>query len=171
MQLIISPRKLILALIYAPSKHGESESIEGITRMEKMMFLLTSEHFNTVFKELNYKGDNFGPFSDRLVDQIENLVDLKLIERTKSSSPDLADEFVYFSDAKIPDKFQLTKYGEVIAKKFFDELSDDDKKRIIGIKKRFNSIPLDSLLYFVYNNVPKEYLDNSRIKGKYVKTC
>ena len=140
--------------------------------MEKLMFLLTSEHFNDIFMGLGYKADNFGPYSDKLADQLENLVDLKLIERKNGDSNDIADELIdnnYYYQKNIT-KYKLNKYGEVVAKKIFNELTDQDKKNIIGIKNKFNSIPLDSLLGFVYNNIPKEYLLNSKIKDKYCKS-
>ncbi len=166
----ISSRKLILALLYAEGKAGEKEPIEGITRMEKLVFLLTNEDFKEVFGELNYKADNYGPFSDRLVDQLENLVDLKLIEKSKGRNLELADEFNYnFTDVKIPDKFSLTFYGEALAKKIFTDLTDEERKKFIDIKEKFNSIPLDALLSYIYNTVPSKYLKNSRIKEKYLK--
>lgn len=167
----ISSRKLILALLYVPGKSKDKEPVEGITRMEKMIFLLTSDHFRDIFSELNYKPDNFGPFSDKLADQIENLVDLKLISRSKGKNPELADEFnYYYTETKIPDKFELTMYGEALAKEIFAQLTDEERNKIIHVKEKFNTIPLDALLSFLYNTISEEWLEHSKIKDKYVKS-
>ncbi len=167
----LSERKLILALLYADGKNGPKEEIEGITRFEKLIFLLTNSYYIELLENLNYKADNFGPYSDRLVDNIENLKDLKLIEIKTGKNKELADEFKNYNSRyqNMPDIFKLSIYGGVLAKKIFSELSEEDKKRIVDVKKKFNSIPLDSLLGYVYNNVDENrWLKNSEIKDKYL---
>jgi len=158
----LSSKKLILALLYAPGLKGEKEPIEGITKVQKLIFLLTNKEFTdeifySISNELHYKPDNFGPFSDKLSDQIENLVDMQLVKKVRGKYPDLADEFnYYYSGEKIPDKFELTKYGEVLAKNIFEHLKEEEKKKISTIKKEFNSISLDALLSYVYNKSDKK---------------
>ena len=164
----LSSKKLILAFLYASGKTGEKEPVTGITRLEKMIFLLTKKEFDSIFNELDYRPDRFGPYSDKLADQIENLCDLKLIKKTVVNNQDAADELNYYGDIVHPYKFELTKYGEVIAKNVYQNLSPQERIRLTEIKKKFNSKSLHTLLSFVYNTVDEKWLKKSEIKDKYV---
>jgi len=139
--------------------------------MEKMIFIITNDYFKNIFEELKYRADNFGPYSDKLNDQIENLIDLKLIEKKKGEHAELADEFnaSYNYRMSIPDKYSLTIFGEALAKDIFGKLNEESKNQIVITKNKFNSMPLDGLLSFVYNSAPPEYLEKSKIKERYIR--
>jgi len=163
----MTPRKVVLALLYAPGKTGAMEPISGITRFEKMLFLLTSNKFRDVFNDLDYAADNFGPYSGTLVDLLENLSDLDLIEKEKGKIIDVADEANSYDGRTIPDVYRLTDYGSALAESIFNSLSGEERREITQMKSDLNSMSLDALLGYVYNTVDAKWLENSHIREAY----
>lgn len=157
---------LILALLYAPGKGGEGEPIDGITRMEKLVFLARNyDHLRQWVEAFDFEPDNFGPFSDELQDEIEKLRTVGLIETEVVGGEKGADEYVAESYSR-PTRFSLTPMGRKIAAKLLED-DADASHALEEIKKRFNSVSLDALLSYVYNNSDEEWLKRSIVKDKY----
>src|SRR2546425_1962281 len=76
---------LILALLYAPDGSGrESAPILGVTRLEKLLFLLTKEAgllTNADNEErFSFIPHKFGPFSSEVYDEVDFLEALGLVD-------------------------------------------------------------------------------------------
>ena len=91
---------LILVLLYARGVSGkECEPIEGITRLQKFVFLLNQGRVPgelvKIAKEYGYQPYKMGPYSDELRDDLETLISLGLIKTEKLTywiPDDLDDE-------------------------------------------------------------------------------
>lgn len=175
---------LILALLHTPDiLEKENAPIEGITRLEKMIFLINKE--TKILSNLP-KGDSFefkpykmGPFSSQIYDEVDFLEALQLIDSQKTSSDvslGLIEEKLFFDD-QILDKYQknepvdieeskiykLTSRGREVAKKIFDSLPKEDRDFLINLKKKFNHMNLKQFLRYVYKKYP-EFTTESEIK-------
>jgi len=165
---ISSATDVLLVLLYAPGiSNKEGEPIHGITRLEKLMFLLEKE---TSFKEIinkNYKFDayDYGPFSSEIFDDIESLKSAGILNESKSGGHKL--EYIDFEENEMNvyetissspsiKKYELTPKGIAIGKILFESLSDIQKKEILRIKSEFNSnsMSINKLLSYVYRGYP-----------------
>ena len=173
---------VLIALLYGKGKTDSfGEPIEGITRLDKLMFLLSK---NAYFKEIVNKGyvfepDNFGPFAPELFDDIEALRYENIIEIISSREPlsisEIAAEEVNVSpeeDADPSDSFTVNEYrltgeGMQVGALIWNGLSDKQKKAIYDIKKTWQNKSLNSLLHYVYNRYP-ETTEKSKIKDRYI---
>ena len=174
---------ILLMLLYAPEDDNFSSPIAGITRLDKMMFILSKTNEFTALFEGDYEfiPYNFGPFATELLDDIEALVEEGLVNRKKSSEIHDASET---RDAEIVDEetgelydsevnwdmysydiYSLTTKGEEIAKRIFNAAQLIQQKRIIELKSVFNKMPLTSLLRYVYEKFPT-YAERSKIKDE-----
>ena len=77
---------ILLLLLYAKGSSGvDGEPIEGITRLDKIMYLLgkSPEFSEIVEKGYTFQADNFGPFAPELFDDIQALKQECVIEATE----------------------------------------------------------------------------------------
>ncbi len=173
---------LLLALLYAGKKE-EATPIEGITRLEKLLFLLkTEEGFLSTPSEatFNFIPFKMGPWSSEVYDEVDFLESLGLIgkeSKEKQSPADAAHDDELFDDLVL-DKYQkqssinadedveifrLTEKGKKKAKEIWDCLDNKEKEKIIFIKYKFNTMNLKQFLRYVYQKHP-EYTTASEIK-------
>jgi len=179
--------QLVLTLLYAGVKsiRGEQDSIgiEGITRLEKLLFLLKMEKG---FLEDAENVDNFhyipfkmGPWTNEVYDEIDFLESLGLVEKKqdkKKTPADIAyvnellensllDKYQKntYSNNKGTDLFSLTTKGKEKAIDIWNNLSDFERENLIEIKRKFNNMNLNQLLRYVYNKYP-EYSKESEIR-------
>jgi hypothetical protein len=158
---------VLLVLLYAQGATGKkAEPIRGITRLQKLLFLLWKEgkFFQHVSDLYNFKAYDMGPCMDDLYDDIEFAEDVGLISVVESPSGNEyegADEEAFLRDFEFPlvkketrRDFTLTDDGREAAKAIFDALDDDDRERLTQIKRRFNSMPFFDLLRYVYRKYP-----------------
>lgn len=175
---------LVLALLHAPDIiEKENAPIEGITRLEKMVFLINQE--TKILSNLP-EGDSFefkpykmGPFSSQIYDEVDFLEALQLVESRKVSSDvslGLVEEKLFFDDQTL-DKYQksesidieeikiykLTPRGRDVAKNIFGSLQKEDRDFLINLKKKFNHMNLKQFLRYVYKKYP-EFTTESEIK-------
>jgi hypothetical protein len=104
------------------------------------------------------------------MDYPKTLEEIGVLKIEEKESTELDIDEIYSSDVvelregKIK-VFSLTKDGERAGKTFFERLSEEEKKKIEEIKKRWNHVPLKELLNYVYFNYIK-YTDRSKIRGR-----
>lgn len=157
---------LLLVLLYAPSKKGYKEPITGITRLEKLMFLF-SKFSNTKIEDLKFEKYYYGPYSEAIYDVVQLAAENNLI--TLVEARNLPEYDLEVTHAEWGQKreyfFKLTKDGEKIAKILWENLSDEDKFLVLELKRRFNRVPLRSLISLIYVKYP-EYLEYSKLKNK-----
>jgi uncharacterized protein YwgA len=161
---------VLLVLLYADDGKRVHAPIEGITRLDKLMFLLSkTEEFGGLFEDdYEFTPYNFGPYATELLDDIEALEEEGLLTSKSVGPPQGATET---RDAEIIEEetgeaevrwdmypfqsYRLTKDGKSIIKKLYDCLTEKQKSKLHEIKKSFNRLPLTSLLKYVYEEYPK----------------
>jgi hypothetical protein len=119
----------IVLLLGAPSKQPrQSDRLEGITRLEKLVFLLERE---TSMRDLltekpEFIAYNFGPFSTKVYQAVDTLEAARLITDSAASPASEAETWESFAaiDDAPPDDpyttrdFQLTERG----RRYYDAL-------------------------------------------------
>jgi uncharacterized protein len=158
---------IVLVLLYAPgvtARYGEE--IHGITRLQKLLFLLWREgaFYEDVPNLYNFKAYDFGPCMDDLYDDLDFAEDIKLIkiqETPSGNEYEGGDEDAFLSDFgfKLIKRttrrdFSLTETGEEAARDLFEKLDDGRRERLSQIKRRFNNMPFFDLLRYVYRKYP-----------------
>lgn len=185
----ITRRNLVLLFLGTAANATEvSDSINGITRFQKLLFLLERE------ADLKPEGDGFqfepwkaGPYSAGLYDDLELLdnlgyiqsevsgeitdaeaseVDLLDFEELMGDEAEISDELTPSPDAYEERRFRLTERGrqkviELLSREGFAELVG----RIRRIKSKYSHYSLGDLLYHVYTKYP-DMTTESEIKDK-----
>ncbi|GAI01478.1 unnamed protein product [marine sediment metagenome] len=172
---------LLLVLLFAPShKRKGCEPIEGITRLQKLIFLLNQgkgpNSLAEIAKEYDYKADKMGPYTDSLREDLDVLISFGLVgtERLRyliSDDKDDPDYDVDDSDYKQKvkrkrvesQKFFLTEKGKEAGEELWDSLSSKDRDALREFKAFFCSLTLRQLLIFVYDKFP-QFTVKSEIK-------
>ena len=177
--------ELLLSLLYAGTPIGTNTTVPivGITRLEKLIFLakfdqalLESAPPEHDFHFLPFR---MGPWTQEIYDEVDFLESLGLLtkERDAEYSPeDEAHDDQLFSDLVL-DKYQrggvamdegsevfrLTEQGRKKAVEVWSRIPDEEKQKLIALKRRFNNMNLRQLLRYVYNKYP-QYTTESEIK-------
>jgi len=166
---VSSGLEAILLLLYTPGGSGRvGEEIRGITRVDKMLYLLLEEEkiWGQISEDLDFEPYEYGPFSNRLYDYVETLRDSGLV-LTKEIEPtqleeDLdaiileleASETLVIKERKGMEVFSLSETGRRVGKRLFDSLSPEEHEALKRVKGRFNNVPLRQLLEHVYTRFP-----------------
>ena len=161
----------IVLLLGAKSKFPSlSGRIKGITRMEKLIFLLEKE---TQIGELltedpEFHAHNFGPFSSKIYQAVETLEAAELIQEKINYSGSTDDTWetvnIVGEDAPFANReFTLTDRGRRYFQVLCKGLEESVLEEVSRIKDRFASIPLRQLVRYVYTKYP-EYTEKSIIK-------
>lgn len=158
---------VLLTLLYAPGAScSEGEPVRGITRLQKLLFLLWKEgaFYQDIPDLYNFKAYDFGPCMDDLYDDLDFAEDIRLIsieEVPSGNDFEGADEEAFLRDfgfkfVKRPTRrdFMLTEVGKAAAKEIYDNLDEQRRQRLDQIKRRFNSMPFFDLLRYVYRKYP-----------------
>lgn len=187
MQEVKNRAELLLLLLLSGEVNSKvdqrSTSVEGITRLEKLLFLLKTEQ--GFLREVPDKDDfhfvpfRMGPWSQEVYDEVDFLESLGLIEkktRGKRSEADLAHDDALFNNLVLDkyqktmaisdseaEVFQLTPQGRTKALQIYNRLPTEEKEKLISLKRRFNRMNLRQLLRYVYEKYPA-YTTESEIK-------
>ncbi len=163
---------LLIVLLYAPGKDNkQAEPIKGITKLQKLMFLLQQgvgpKQLVRDADAYGFKGYKMGPYAPQIVKDLEELQSAGIIaaERLDYLLPDDKD-----SQPSAPDdweqlkpktkrveslKYSLTEVlGLDIGKELWESLSPRDRNEITEFKTFFNSLSLRQLLIFTYERFP-----------------
>jgi uncharacterized protein YwgA len=175
------PPDLLLVLLFAPGpKKKECEPIEGITRLQKLIFLLNQgkgpNSLVEIAKKYDYKADKMGPYTKSLREDLDVLISFGLVgtERLRylisddKDDPDYdVDDPDYKQEVKLKrvesQKFFLTKNGKEAGAELWGNLSSKDRDALKEFKTFFCSLTLRQLLIFVYDQFP-EFAVKSEIK-------
>lgn len=171
-----SGMKLLVALLYAKGASGKiNEPIRGITRLEKLVFLLQKEGNFGEFYE--FEAYDYGPWSGDIHDDIETLEEGKLAEMRSEKMKiflEVQDEKecvvheTFDEETEFPTEvklYRLSDNGIRAGDKVFGQLTPEERQKILEIKRKYNSIPLVDLLKYVYTKYP-EAATESKIKEK-----
>ena len=164
-----SAADLMVLLIYSKGQTEKiNEEINGITRMEKLMYLLLKEgDFEKVFsKDITFEAYDFGPYSAEIYDLLESLKEMRIItarEKKISNIKDIIDIYIAEAEGQIEETvgnimeiYSLTEdRGFTIAKRLLKErVTKEEFERIEQIKANYNAMKLDDLLRYVYKTYP-----------------
>jgi len=155
---------VIVLLLGSPTNVPALENqISGITRLEKLIFLIENE---SSLKELicetaGFTAYNFGPFSAAVYKAVDSLHGYDLIEDTGSLTSNSEDSWEQISvigmgssDPYATRDFRLTDKGI----RYYSVLRDEVPGRYIDeltkLKEQFGSIPLKQLVRYVYQRYP-----------------
>ena len=158
---------VVMALLHASEDpRREVEPVRGITRLQKILFLLWKEggFYEDIPNLYNFKAYDFGPCMDDLYDDLDFAEDIELVhveEVPSGNEYEYADEEAFLNDfgfrwvkKSARRDYSLTETGHEAAQDIFRALDDDHLKRLIQIKSRFNSMPFFDLLRYVYRKYP-----------------
>ncbi len=189
----ISNRNILLLMLGT----GKDESIiangiNGITRLQKFLFLLKYEDYiKKIDDGYQFEAYKAGPYSPTLYDDLEFLENLGLIkseisgvateeeaadmdftfEELMDDVEELKDSFEDIKTADVYDekRFSLTKEGLEKVKSLLE--SEEYKPIVDGIRKiksKFGNYSLDDLLYYVYTKYP-DMTTESEIKDQVLR--
>jgi len=181
----ISSRNLLL-LMLGVAKRFEcvSEGVNGITRLQKLLFLLENEgQIEEIRGGYHFQAYKAGPYSPNLYDDLEFLENLGYIKSevsgtaTEEEAADMDfsfEELMEDNEAKTADvydekRFSLTQSGHdkikaLLKKDEFEPLVQGIRR----IKSKYGSYSLDDLLYYVYTKYP-EMTTESEIKQQVLR--
>lgn len=181
-------RALLLLLIGCPGPRGQAgEPIFGITRLQKLLFLLEKEYNIAEILDSTYDFEawRFGPYTPELYDDLEFLENLGLIEAREFGpqtlheqwEEDYLDKQVYLSQREEDetDKYQgkAFKLSDPDGHEKYQQLQNMLQSEgvelqklmsaIREVKSAYGEMPLRSLISHVYNLYP-DYASKSELK-------
>ncbi|OIQ82043.1 hypothetical protein GALL_361760 [mine drainage metagenome] len=155
--------------------------IQGITRLEKLVFLLEKETESSKWldQSAEFKPYNFGPFSEKVYQAVDMLAAAELIEDSYSPASDDTDTWEQRecigrdnrfgnTDPFTTRNFRLTERGKRYFEALSKELPQDSLDEIGSFKKRFAFLPLRQLIRYVYlryENFTTESLIRDQVLG------
>jgi uncharacterized protein YwgA len=169
---------LLVVLLYAPGRSGLMEPISGITRLQKLVFLLQQNIGPGAIvddaKSFIYQPYKMGPFSKDLLETLEQLkaVGVVVSKRLEYWISDDADDDTEDDDLEndLPfHKVESLQYslsdglGQQVGEGLWEGLKESQKKEFKKFKSFFNSLSLRQLLIYTYERFPK-YAKKSTIR-------
>jgi hypothetical protein len=152
----------IVLLLGAPSRIRRlSGRIDGVTRLEKLIFLLERETSakEWIVEDAEFTAHNFGPFSSKVYQAVDMLSAAEIIEDTGATSDTEEDtweinnvvgELPVANDPYVTRDFTLTERGWRYYKALLQGLPDGALEELTGFKNRFAPLPLRQLVRYVY---------------------
>ncbi|WP_323960474.1 hypothetical protein GC088_03210 [Arthrobacter sp. JZ12] len=167
----------IVLLLGTPAKHGASGQIQGITRLEKLIFLLERETSSKEWldESADFEAYNFGPFSQKIYQAVDTLAAAQLIEDSSRLAEDTSDTWEQREtiglrgDPYATRDFKLTERGWRYYNALRQELDQDSLSEIAALKERFAFLPLRQLIRYVYSKYEK-YTTKSVIRDDIMGT-
>ena len=164
---------LILLLLIAPSKWPQATNqVNGITRLEKLLFLIEEECGDQIAIEepFEFTAYHYGPYSRAVYEAVELLEEANLLAEHRhftDSNLDRAEELLYSDTAtelSYERRFKLTSEGELVAA-YLAEIHPKIYGRITNLKDRYAGLTLQNLIYHVYTQYPS-YTEKSLIRDQ-----
>lgn len=169
---------VIVLLLGAPAKATALQNrIQGVTRLEKLIFLLERE--TSVGKQLaedpNFESHNFGPFSEKVYQAVDVLVAAGLLQDSAQLSRSTEDTWeseqvvgTVQADPYATRNFTLTDRGRKYYQALITELPRDTESTLAGFKARFGQLPLRQLVRYVYKKYP-DFTEKSIIRDSILR--
>ncbi len=173
---LIAP-DLILLLLVAPTRWSQAQDrINGITRLEKLLFFIEKECLNdtAVSESFEFIAYHYGPYSREVYEAVELLEEAELVwERRAFTDSDLdrAEELLYSdmtTEISYERQFLLTDKGKIVAE-YLAESHSQLQKKIERIKNQYAGLTLQNLIFHVYSQYP-DYTKRSVIRDKIMQS-
>jgi hypothetical protein len=166
---------LVLLMLAAPTKVLTAQGrVNGVTRLEKLLYLADREtdvSASVLDERLVFKAYDYGPFSKEVYEAAEILEEAGLVREERQVSGQSVDglEDVEVTGAVEDDEyvtrcFVITPHGEAVAGLLAGQ-HPDVVRALSGIKDRYASRPLASLIQYVYRAYPESAV-NSKIRDR-----
>lgn len=161
---------VILLLMEANERLLRKPTLNGITRLEKLVFLLEKESsFEGIGSFFPFEPNNFGPFSKEVYEAVEFLEGCELVEvreKTYVSPYAASDEDKLLSEISDDDsggltsemRFALTENGRKVARKMREAVArkkQSDVEEVDRIIRKYGTRPLNHLIRYVYRQYPE----------------
>lgn len=163
---------LLLVLLYAPGRSGKAgEPIEGITRLQKLMFLLQQglgpKKLETKAKqEFKFEPYKMGPYAESLQGDIDELLSVGLVrtERLRYLMTDDGDAGERYAEregegerSKVVEslRYELTSRGMDAGGELWGSMDEKTREELSKFKNFFGGLSLRQLLILVYEKYPK----------------
>jgi hypothetical protein len=162
----------IVLLLGARADGVAPGEIRGVTRLEKLIFLLEKETSSDKWldEDAGFEAYNFGPFSQKVYQAVDMLSAAGLVKDSGSPAPDDSDTWEERNgiDDLSPDPyttrdFELTERGWRYFEALRTELPAGALEELETFKKRFAPLPLRQLVRYVYQRYD-EFTQNSIIR-------
>lgn len=163
----------LVLLLLLPTNPNEASTggVDGITRMEKILYLADRETAirENVVQPFEFVPYNYGPYSKGVYDAIEFLENIGLVQETRRYMGEPIDEVEEATATSselegVERSFRLTPKGEAVA-----QLLAKKYQRVAGdltrVKKHYGQMPLAQLIRYVYTRYP-ESAENSIIRDR-----
>ena len=173
----LDPEDIILLLLEANETLLGKHTVGGVTRLEKLLFLLQREtNIEKMDSFYEFTAHNYGPFSKEVYEALDFLEGFELIqvkERVHSSyytnvgeilllqaiSEEEVSETTTINSEGVTEKlFLLTESGHKVAKKLrqtIEKRRPKDIEELNGIIRRYGKLPLNQLIRYVYHKYPE----------------
>lgn len=173
----LDPEDIILLLLEANEKLLGKHALSGVTRLEKLLFLLQKEgDFENIGSFYEFTAHNFGPFSKEVYEALDFLEGFELIkvkDRVHSSYYANVGEVLLLQEISegevdglttgdaigVTEKmFTLTEDGHKVAQKLrqtIEQRRPKDIEELNGIIRRYGKLPLNQLIRYVYRQYPE----------------
>lgn len=168
---------LVLLLLAAETANPAHRfRCNGITRLEKLLFLVEKETAvpQEIQSPFSFEAYHYGPYSREVYDSVDLLRSLRLLDERRvdvATGLDVSEEASALdafdtdsADAYVERQLFLTPDGKDIARVLSTRLSPASKKALAVLKDRYGTMPLRQLLRYVYGKYP-EYATRSRISS------
>lgn len=169
---MIETDDLVVLLLGAPGVSSQpSGRIEGITRLEKLVFLIEKERApKWLTEDAGFVSHNFGPFSSKIYMAVDTLVAAGLLKDSGSIAASTEDAWETeniigeaTSDPYATRNFELTERGRRYYDALISELPEGVEQELSEFKTRFAALPLRQLIRYVYERHP-DFTDKSIIR-------
>lgn len=141
--------------------------VEGITRVQKLLFLLEEEsELGEEYNSISFDFDSYkyGPFSEQVYDEVELLLNMNAIEAVESDK-----DFDWVREENDNEfagkKFKLTEKGQKMCRELSEIAGKENSQDLEALMNEYNTLSLKELLGYVYEQYP-EYTTESEIKAE-----
>lgn len=163
----------MILVLGAPGGKEPAGYLEGITRLEKLIFLLERETpaRDWMTETADFRSWRFGPFSSKIYEAADTLAAAGMIRDSASKATDIEDRWESVTallderdvDPYTTRTFELTERGQKYYQALLSELPPDAEDVLTDFKTRFGRLPLRRLVRYVYERYP-QFTDKSEIR-------
>jgi len=168
---------LVLLMLAAPTRiESATDRINGITRLEKLLYLTEREtniSEKVAAERLDFVAYDYGPFSKDVYQAVELLEQSGLLReertvdgRTIDSMEDVDVTGAVESDEYVERQFVLTRQGKMVAG-LLSRHHPDVVDELSRVKSTYAERPLTSLIRYVYRTYPESAV-NSKIAHRFL---
>jgi uncharacterized protein YwgA len=166
---------LLLLLLAAPTKVGSAEGrMNGITRLEKLLFLASEEEevLEGVEDPFEFRPYDFGPYSKEIYESVELLEEAGLLDEHRVLGGRALDEMEEVAAATgeregVERQFVLTDHGKAVAR-LLARRNPMVSRKLTTIKDKYARMPLGRLVRYVYERYPR-YAEKSKIRDQVLR--